>query len=94
MQGVQFQADVFVMKLQNYDVVLGIQWLKLLGNVLFNYEDKWMSFWWQGKKVTLKGDNSRLVQSIRLEELNGPLTNDTLLAKVKLCSLRMLEDVG
>jgi len=94
MQGVQFQADVFVMKLQNYDVVLGIQWLKLLENVLFNYEDKWMSFWWQGKKVTLKGDNSRLVQSIGLEELNGPLTNDTLLAEVKLCSLRMLEDVG
>jgi len=24
MQGVQFQADVFVMKLQNYDMVLGI----------------------------------------------------------------------
>jgi hypothetical protein len=44
MQGVQFQADVFVMALQNYDMVLGIQWLKLLGNVLANYEDKWMTF--------------------------------------------------
>lgn len=39
MQGVQFQTDVFVMKLQNYDMVLGIQWLKLLGNVLSNYEN-------------------------------------------------------
>ena len=36
MQGVQFQADVFVMTLQNYDMVLGKQWLKLLGNVLAN----------------------------------------------------------
>ena len=44
MQGVQFQADVFVMALQNYDMVLDIQWLKLLGNVLANYEDKWMTF--------------------------------------------------
>ena len=82
------------MKLQIYDVVLGIQWLKLLRNVLFNNEDKWMSFWWQGKEMALKRDNPRLVQSIRLEELNGLLTNDTLLVKVKFYSLRMLEDVG
>ena len=40
MQGVQFQADIYVMKLQNYDMILGIQWLKLLGNVLSNYEDR------------------------------------------------------
>ena len=44
MQGIQFQADVFVMKLQNYDMVLGIQWLKLLGNALSNYEKRWVSF--------------------------------------------------
>jgi hypothetical protein len=64
MQGVQFQADVFVMPLQSYDMVLGIQWLKLLGNVLANYEDKWMNFWWEGNEVTLKGDNPILTQSI------------------------------
>jgi hypothetical protein len=55
MQGVQFQADIFVMKLQNYDMVLGIQWLKLLGNVLSNYEERWVSFWWQNREVTLRG---------------------------------------
>nr|TKS15571.1 hypothetical protein D5086_0000032660 [Populus alba] len=77
MQGTQFQADVFVMALQNYDMVLGIQWLKLLGDILANYEDKWMTFWWQGKEVTLKGDNPTLTQSIPLEELNGLLTNTT-----------------
>jgi hypothetical protein len=82
------------MTLQNYDMVLGIQWLKLLGNVLANYEDKWMTFLWQGKEVTLKGDNPKLTQSIRLEELNGLLTNNPLLAEVNICSLRVLEDDG
>jgi hypothetical protein len=54
-QGVQFQADVFVMALQNYDMVLDIQWLKLLGNVLANYEDKWMTFWMAGQRSDSKG---------------------------------------
>nr|TKR84673.1 hypothetical protein D5086_0000255440 [Populus alba] len=92
MQGTQFQADVFVMALQNYDMVLGIQWLKLLGDILANYEDKWMTFWWQGKEVTLKGDNPTLTQSIPLEELNGLLTNTTSWAGVNICSLRVLDD--
>jgi len=90
MQGVQFQANVFVMKLQNYDMVLGIQLLKLLGNVLSNYEDRWVSFWWQNREVTLKGENPELAQSIHLEELNGLLSTETLLSEVRLCSLRVV----
>ena len=92
MQGIQFQADVFVMALQNYDMVLGIQWLKLLGDILANYEDKWMTFWWHGREVTLKGDNPTLTQSIPLEELNDLLTNTTSWAGVNICSLQVLED--
>ena len=91
MQGVKFQADVFVMKLQNYDMVLGIQWLKLLGNVLSNYEDRWVSFWWQDKEVTLRGENPKLAQSIRLKELNGLLSSESLISEVRLCSLGMVE---
>ena len=91
MQGVQFQADVFVMKLQSYDMVLGIQWLKLLGNVLSNYEERWVSFWWKGKEVTLRGENPKVAQAIRLEELNGLLSTDTLVSEVGLCCLRVVE---
>ena len=53
-----------------------------------------MTFWWQGKEVTLKGDNPKLTQSIRLEELNGLPTNNSLMEKVNICSLRVLEDDG
>ena len=65
--------------------------MKLLGNVLANYEEKWMTFWWQGKEVTLKGDNPTLNQSIQLEELNGLLINIPSLAGVNICSLQVLE---
>jgi len=75
-------------------MVLGIQWLKLLGNVLSNYEDKWVSFWWQGREVTLRGDSPKLAQSIRLAELNGLLTNETLLTQVRLYSLKILGNVS
>jgi hypothetical protein len=44
--------------------------------------------------VTLKGDNPKLTQSIRLEMLNRLLTNTTLLAEVNICSLRVLEVDG
>lgn len=91
MQGVQFQADVFVMKLQNYDMVLGIQWLKLLGNIMSNYEDRWLSFWWQGREVTLRGEQPKGAQSIQLEDLNGLLSTKALLSEVGLCSLQMVD---
>jgi hypothetical protein len=38
-QGVQFVVDVFVVKLTNYDMILGIQWLALLCDVSCNYKD-------------------------------------------------------
>lgn len=43
-QGVSFEADVFIMDLNNYDMVLGIQWLSMLGDILCNYKHFWMSF--------------------------------------------------
>jgi len=44
MQGISFQADVYIIELSNYEMVLGIQWLFLLGDILCNYKHLWMSF--------------------------------------------------
>jgi hypothetical protein len=32
-------VDVFTNKLNNYDMVLGIQWLAMLDNIMFNYKE-------------------------------------------------------
>jgi hypothetical protein len=56
-QGLNFMADVFIIELVNCEMVLGIQWLSLLGGILCNYKHLWMPFDWQGKRVLLKGEN-------------------------------------
>ena len=92
MQGVNFEADVFIMDLNNYDMVLGIQWLSLLGDILCNYKHLWMSFDWQGQRVLLRGENPIKFQAIKLEQLKGLLNNQKQLAVVHLCSLRVLDE--
>jgi hypothetical protein len=91
-QGVSFEADVFIMDLNNYDMVLGIQWLSMLGDILCNYKHLWMSFDWQGQRVLLRGENPIKFQAIKLEQLKGLLSNQQQLAEVHLCSLRFLDE--
>jgi hypothetical protein len=71
MQGISFQADVFIIDISNCEMVLGIQWLSLLGDILCNYKHFWMSFDWQGQRVLLKGENPPKFQSIELKQLNA-----------------------
>jgi len=92
MQGVQFVADVFIVDLINYDIVLDIQWLATLGNVMFNYKDLWMSFKWQGQDVILKGTDCTKVQTIELAQLNNLMVNLTQLSGMSLCCFTTSED--
>jgi hypothetical protein len=71
MQGISFQADVYIIDLSNCEMVLGIQWLSLLGDILCNYKHLWMSFDWQGQRVLLKGENPPKFQGIELKQLSA-----------------------
>ena len=92
MQGVTFEADVFIVDLINCDMVLGIQWLATLGNIISNYKDLWMSFKWQGQDIVLKGTDCTKIQNIELTELNSLMVNPIQLASMTLCSLINLEE--
>lgn len=37
MQDYQFKADFLILSLDNYDMVLRIQWLAELGDIVFNF---------------------------------------------------------
>jgi len=39
-------VDVFIVYLNNCNMVLGIKWFAKLGNILSNYKNLWMSFNW------------------------------------------------
>ncbi|VFQ77447.1 unnamed protein product [Cuscuta campestris] len=55
LQGVSFSVDVFVLPIHGPDVVLGVQWLRLLGKVTHDYANLTMDFCWKGSPVTLQG---------------------------------------
>ena len=93
MQGISFVADVFIIDLSNCEMVLGIQWLSLLGDILYNYKHLWMSFDWQGKRVLLKGENPPKLQFIELEHLNSLARSHGQLEGYRLCNLQMIEEV-
>jgi hypothetical protein len=92
MQGVNFEADVFIVDLINCDMVLGIQWLSTLRNIISNYKDLWMSFKWHGQDILLKGTDCIKIQTIELTQLNSLMVNPTQLAGMNLCSLIPLEE--
>lgn len=54
-QDVKLVVDFFVLEIAGMDMVLGVQWLAQLGNVISNYNQLTMSFFHQGKQVTLQG---------------------------------------
>lgn len=41
----QFFIDLYVLPLEDYELVLGCQWLKTLGPILWDFEQHTMSFW-------------------------------------------------
>jgi hypothetical protein len=45
----------FVMPLEGYDMVLGIQWLTTLGPILWNFGGRSLTFKWHGKSVCWQG---------------------------------------
>jgi hypothetical protein len=58
LEGTCFILEFFLIDLQGYDSVLGAQWLKTLGPILWDFASLHMSFTWQGRRVTLIGMNS------------------------------------
>jgi len=50
--GVTFPADLFVMPLAGYDVVLGTRWLGALGPIVWDLSSRRMSFQHLGRPVS------------------------------------------
>lgn len=72
----QFGIDSYSIPLDHFDIVLGINFLRKLGPILWDLDSLWMTFWCQGKLVLWKGIGSIMtspqqpgdLHSIRTEE--------------------------
>lgn len=50
-----YSLDLLMLDLAGCDVVLGVQWLKTLGTIAWNFEQLTMQFQFNGKKIILLG---------------------------------------
>ena len=55
LQGLTLQTDFYVLPLQGCDVVLGVQWLKTLGQIVWDFRSLTMQFVFNESKVRLQG---------------------------------------
>ena len=55
LQGNTFRSKFFVLTLGGYDVVLGVQWLRTLGPIVWDFLQLTMSFSWRSISVLLRG---------------------------------------
>ena len=65
------RSDMFSLTLGGCDVVLGAQWLRTLGPMLWDFAEIWMQFSPDGNKHTLKGLQPRslsIISSHRMEK--------------------------
>jgi len=63
--GEPFAADLFVLPLAGYDIVLGTQWLAALGPILWDFGTLTMSFWRRDHQVVWRGVAGAPVPSLQ-----------------------------
>lgn len=56
-QGQVFKVDAYVLSLENYDLILGTQWLAILRDILWSFEVLKMIFTQRDQQRVLQGQN-------------------------------------
>lgn len=79
MQGNMFNTDFFLLPLGGCDLVVGMQWLRTLGPVLWDFNGLTISFEQNKKSITIKGMNT---------------TKSELVEDVQICQLTTIERKG
>jgi hypothetical protein len=54
-----FSAHLYALSLDGFDIVLGVQWLRTLGPILWGFNVLTMSFWRHGQMMRWTGLNSK-----------------------------------
>lgn len=85
-QGHKFTTDAMLISLGSCDMVLGIQWLRTLGSINWDFNKLEMVFSIQGQKMVLKGQPQQ-----RVKVLKGAPSEKLLKNAAQLCFLQLTE---
>lgn len=75
LQGQEFKSDMLLLPLGGCEMVLGIQWLSILGDIKCNFKDLKMEFVYNGAKVILRGTKQEPVQWIEGKGTSKKMVN-------------------
>ncbi|XP_061960644.1 uncharacterized protein LOC133681574 [Populus nigra] len=69
-QGSIFSLTLYSPPLTGLDLVLGIQWLELLGSMVYNWKQLTMDFFWANKARRLEGIDDHEIQAATFKEIS------------------------
>jgi hypothetical protein len=73
-QDLELRVDLYLLSLGDYKVVLGIEWLRTLGDVMRNFSKLTMKFTLNGKRVIVRGKRGNTVTTINSHCMEHILT--------------------
>lgn len=81
-QGIPIAVDLYILPLEGYDIVLGTQWLRTLGPIVWDFEKLLMAFNLGKEQVIFQGcatPPNRLVSAFQMQQLTKLLNRGFLL---------------
>lgn len=88
-QGIHFEIGLYVLEIKGANIVLGVQWLIELGDVVTNYRNLTMQFYYKGGQVTISGDDLLSSAPLKSKAMNYILQADY---DLEIFQLQVLED--
>ncbi|KAK8948890.1 hypothetical protein KSP39_PZI005307 [Platanthera zijinensis] len=87
MQGVIFTSDMLILPLGGCEMVLGVQWLVILGVVQWDFQNLKMKFVVQGRKISLRGSQHTTSTWMRPRQTQKLITHEGELNMLALCQV-------
>lgn len=80
LQNTSFTTDFMVLSLGFCDIVLGVQWLKTLGPIIWDFQTLSMEFTYEGRRHVLKGPTQSSIKVVKGKSLTKALKNNPQLS--------------
>ncbi|XP_021980610.1 uncharacterized protein LOC110876760 [Helianthus annuus] len=91
MQGNWYSTEVLLLELENYDMILGVQWLLPLQDILWNFQRMTMRFEVDGKQYELKGLQNNKMSVFSVEKMGELLQKQAKGGSLQLFSLQLTD---
>lgn len=70
LQKYKFLVNFYPLPVSGADMVLGVQWLNLLGPILLGFDKLFLKSMWEGNMITLLGDSDKDMSTISTKQLH------------------------